>query len=110
MKLSNFCPLQSRWPSLYEHARFAEGYRVLHAEATHERPAHQVRKEFNEAVRLSNGMGFTDSDIFIPPPLVVECQLLDGQKIAGTAILNFNKKHRNWGWKAIARDALPGSM
>ena len=84
-------------------------YRVLHAEATHERPAPQVRKEFNEAVRLSNGMGFTNSDIFIPPPLVVECPLLDGQKVAGTAILNFNKKHRSWGWKAIALDALPGS-
>ena len=84
-------------------------YRVLHAEATHERPAPQVRKEFNEAVRLSNGMGFTDSDIFIPPPLVVECQLLDGQKVAGTAILNFNKKHRSWGWKAISLDTSPGS-
>lgn len=84
-------------------------YRVLNAEATHEKPGTQVRKEFNEAVRLSNGMGFTDSDIFIPPPLVVECQLLDGQKVAGTAILNFNKKHRSWGWKAIALEASPGS-
>jgi hypothetical protein len=84
-------------------------YRVLHAEATHERPGPQVRKEFNEACRLSNGMGFTDSDIFIPPPLVVECQVLDGQKVAGTAILNFNKKHRSWGWKAIALDASPGA-
>jgi hypothetical protein len=84
-------------------------YRVLHAEATHERPSPQVHKEFNETVRLSNGMGFTDSDIFIPPPLVVECQLLDGQIVAGTAILNFNKKHRSWGWKAIALDELPGS-
>ena len=69
----------------------------------------EERDEFNEAVRLSNGMGFTDSDIFIPPPLVVECQLLDGQKVAGTAILNFNKKHRSWGWKAISLDTSPGS-
>lgn len=84
-------------------------YRVLNAESTHEKPGTQVRKEFNEAVRLSNSMGFTDSDIFIPPPLVVECQLLDGQKVAGTAILNFNKKHRSWGWKAIALDAPSGS-
>lgn len=42
-------------------------YRVLNAESTHEKPGTQVRKEFNEAVRLSNSMGFTDSDIFIPP-------------------------------------------
>ena len=26
MELSNFRPLQLRWPNLYEHARFAEGY------------------------------------------------------------------------------------
>ncbi|WIV98265.1 hypothetical protein [Kinneretia aquatilis] len=80
-------------------------YRVLNAATTNEKPGTQVRKEFNEAVRLSNGMGFTDSDIFIPPPLVLECQLLDGQKVAGTAILSFNKKHRSWGWKAITLDA-----
>jgi tetratricopeptide (TPR) repeat protein len=79
-------------------------YRVLHAEATDEKPAQQVRKDFDEVVRLSNGMGFTDSDIFIPPPLVVEAQLSDGQQVAGTAILNFNKKHGSWGWKAIALD------
>lgn len=84
-------------------------YRVLYAEASDEKPSTQIRKDFDEAVRLSNGMGFTDSDIFIPPPLVVECQLLDGQKVAGTAILNFNKKHGSWGWKAIAIDASPGS-
>lgn len=84
-------------------------YRVLHAEATHERPGPQVRKEFSETCRVSNGMGFTDSDIFIPPPLVAGCQIQDGQRVAGTAILNFNKKHGNWGWRAIALDASPGS-
>lgn len=84
-------------------------YRVLHAQATDEKPSPQVRKDFDEAVRLFNGMGFTDSDIFIPPPMVVEFQLLDGQKVAGTAILNFNKKHGSWGWKAITLDASTGS-
>lgn len=83
-------------------------YRVLHAEATHGKPSPQVRKDFDEAVRLSDGMGFTESDIFIPPHLVIEFQLLDGQKVAGTAILNFNKKKGNWGWKAIALDTSPG--
>lgn len=81
-------------------------YRVLHAEATAEIPSPQVWKEFREEVRLSNGMGFTDNDIFIPKPLVVEYQILDGQKISGTAILNFNKKRQSWGWKAIGLEAL----
>lgn len=82
-------------------------YRVMHAEGTHEMPSLQVRKQFSEAVRLSNGVGFTESDIYIPPPMVEQCQLLDGQKVAGTAILNFNTKRRSWGWKAIALEACP---
>lgn len=77
-------------------------YRVLHAEPTFLLPGSQVRKEFSETCRVSNGMGFTDSDIFISPPLVAEHQILDGQSVAGTAILNFNKRHSSWGWKAIA--------
>lgn len=84
-------------------------YRVLHAEATHERPGPQVRKEFSETCRVSNGMGFTDSDIFIPPPMVAGYQIQDGQRVDGTAILSFNKKHGNWGWRAIALDASPGA-
>lgn len=82
-------------------------YRVLFAEVTDEPPSPQVRKKFNESVRLSNGMGFTDSDIFIPPPLAVESQVLDGQKVTGIAILNFNKKRQSWGWRAIRIDASP---
>lgn len=76
-------------------------YRVLHAEPTDKMPSTLVRKDFSEEVRLSNGMGFTASDIFISPPLVDEYQIHDGQKVSGTAILNFNKKRQTWGWKAI---------
>jgi hypothetical protein len=81
-------------------------YRVLHAEATDEIPSPQVRKEFSEVVRLTDHMGFTDNDIFIPPPLVIECKVIDGQRISGIAILNFNKKHQSWGWKAIGLAVL----
>jgi len=46
-------------------------------------------------------MGFTDGDIFIAPPLVEEHHITDDCMISGTAILNYNKKRFEWGWKAI---------
>jgi len=47
-------------------------------------------------------MGFTEKDIFITPPLVSRHQLIDGQRISGTAILSFNKKRGSWGWRAAS--------
>ena len=79
-------------------------YRVLNAVATDKQPSTQVKKEFCEEVRVSNGMGFTESDIFISPPLVTECKINDDQKISGIAVLNYNKKRASWGWKAISID------
>ena len=77
-------------------------YRVLYAEATDEMPSAQVWKQFSDAVRVSNGMGFTSGDIFISPPLIEEHGIHDGQTVSGTAVLSFNKKRQNWGWKAIS--------
>lgn len=75
---------------------------MLHAEATDEMPSAQVWKQFSDAVRVSNGMGFTSGDIFISPPLIEEHGIHDGQTVSGTAVLSFNKKRQNWGWKAIS--------
>jgi len=79
-----------------------QAYRVLNAVATDKLPSTQVKKGFCEEVRVSNGMGFTESKIFIPPPLVTEFQINEGQKITGTAVLNYDQKRASWGWKAIA--------
>lgn len=67
MESSNFRPLQSHWPRLYEYARFAEIY-------AHSDPQ-------TAAIKLR----------------------------CFAAILSFNKKHGNWGWRAIALDASPGA-
>lgn len=83
-------------------SKVGQVYRVLHAGATDQLPRTLVKKQFCEEVRVSDGMGFTSSDIFIPPPLVNECQIKDGQKISGAAVLNYNKKRASWGWKAIS--------
>lgn len=59
-------------------------------------------KQFSEEVRVSNGMGFTASEIFIPPPMLSLHQIEDGQTVEGTAVKSFNKKRGNWGWKALS--------
>ena len=77
-------------------------YRVHQANATDEQPDKNIKMSFCEEVRVSNGLGFTVSDIFIAPPIVAAHQLEDGQKISGTAVLSFNKKRGIWGWKAVS--------
>lgn len=44
--------------------------------------------------------GFVE-EAFIDPKLVQENNLTDGQSVKGKAILSFNKKKNEWGWKAI---------
>ncbi|MDH0690462.1 hypothetical protein N5D09_20425 [Stutzerimonas stutzeri] len=81
-------------------------YRVLAAKASEKVPGDLLRKDFTEAVRVSNGMGFTPSEIFIPPPLVVRCEIEDGQQVTGTAVQVYNKKRESWGWKAVSIQPL----
>lgn len=83
-------------------AKEGKAYRVLDAHATDEVPSTQLRKEFSEAIRLSDGMGFTPGEIFVPPPLVELYGIRDGQQVSGTAILTFNKKRQCFGWKAVS--------
>lgn len=83
-------------------SKHGPAYRVHQAMATDKQPNEHIKKPFCEEVRVSNGMGFTESDIFIPPPFVAEHQIEDGQKISGTAVMSFNKKRCNWGWRAIS--------
>lgn len=77
-------------------------YRVLAAKASEKVPGDLLRKDFTEAVRISNGMGFTPSEIFIPRPLVARCEIQDGQQVSGTAVQVYNKKRESWGWKAVS--------
>ena len=75
--------------------------RVVTARKTDEPIPSSLLKTFDDHVRVSKGMGFTDGDIFIAPPLVEEHHITDDCMISGTAILNYNKKRFEWGWKAI---------
>lgn len=83
-------------------SKHGPAHRVLRAKASDKQPGSNIRKQFCEKIRVSNGMGFTESDIFIASLLVSRHQLEDGQGVSGTAVLNFNKKRGNWGWRAIS--------
>lgn len=76
-------------------------HRALLANASDKQPGPDIRK-FSENVRVSNDIGFTESGVFVSPSLVSRHRLQDGHRISGTAVLSFNKKKSNWGWKAIS--------
>lgn len=79
-----------------------ERYRVLTAESTTEAPSASVRKSFESRIRGEREMGFTQDDIFIPPNLMKAAEISDGDWVSGEALLNFDKKRNQWGWKAIS--------
>lgn len=79
--------------------------RIVSAAKTDQMPSASVRKAFEEAVRIQSGMGFTESDIFIPPPLVSRHSVQHGDILTGIAVMSFNKKRSTWGWKAVSLHA-----
>lgn len=78
-----------------------ERYRVLSVEPTEKTPSSFVYKDFSCSVRESNGMGFTDDNIFVPPIFMTNHNVAGGDTVTGTAILNYNKKKSQWGWKVL---------
>jgi len=79
----------------------AKQQRIVSVQKTNEPVPESLFKVFEEHVSLRSGMGFTDSGVFIPPPMVDEHRIADGCRVSGTAIINYNKKRYEWGWKAI---------
>jgi hypothetical protein len=59
-------------------------------------------KSFQGNVKIVSpqNFGFVE-DIFIDPALIKEKNLFDKMLVSGKAILSFNKKKNEWGWKAI---------
>lgn len=83
-------------------AKHGPAYRVHLANASDKQPGSDIWKQFSEEVRVSNGMGFTESDVFVAPHLVSRHRLENGHRVSGTAVLSLNKKWGSWGWKAIS--------
>ena len=80
-------------------------YRVLSVEPSREQADAAVFRRFESTVSTSGDMGFTTDDIFIPPAVMKKAGVEDGEFVSGVALLNFDKKRMQWGWKAISASA-----
>ena len=59
----------------------------------------EICKEIEGTVRIARGgFGFVSDDSFIPPKLIEECDLRDGDTVRGMAVKSWNKKKRQWSW------------
>lgn len=76
-------------------------HRALAATRTDIEPPQSLKKTFHEKVNVLDQLCFTTSDIFIPPPLLQGWGVQDGNVVSGVALLNYDKKRGEWGWKAI---------
>ncbi len=83
--------------------------RIVAISPTEQLPAQDVCRTFREAAHVTeNGLGFTLSDVFIPPHIVAAAKIEDGHLVEGIAIASFDKKRGKWGMKAIeARSTTP---
>jgi hypothetical protein len=80
--------------------------RVVTAAPTDAEVDEAVCRRFRSTVRISNGMGFTDDGIFIPPNIVRAHDMQEDVLVSGRAVINFDKKKSSWGWKALTIDVL----
>jgi hypothetical protein len=77
-------------------------YKVLSAENADAKDTSTAIRDFEGIIKINeNGkFGFVE-DVFIEPSIITKLNIQNQQKISGTALLSFNKKKNEWGWKAI---------
>jgi hypothetical protein len=77
-------------------------YKALTIKKLSEDTENKAVRPFQGVVRINKpaGFGFVDN-IFIEPKLIESFDLVQGQQVQGKAILTFNKKKGEWGWKAF---------
>lgn len=77
-------------------------YHVLTLEKTNDKPDESVLKNFEGELIVPNDkpFGFV-AGILIGPKMIQQYSLTDGVFIRGCAMMSFNKKKEEWGWKAV---------
>jgi len=77
-------------------------YKILTGKKSDSILTSEAIKDFEGILKVISpqNFGFIE-DIFIEPKLIQDNNLNDGQSVKGRAILSFNKKKNEWGWKAI---------
>ena len=77
-------------------------FKILTAKKANPNLKSEAIKNFEGTLKVISpqNFGFTE-ETFIEPKIIQDNNLADGQTIKGRAILSFNKKKSDWGWKAI---------
>lgn len=77
-------------------------YKILTAKKVDSNLTSEAIKHFQGTLKVipPQNFGFVE-DVFIDSQMVEKYKLNDGQTVEGRAILSFNKKKDEWGWKGI---------
>lgn len=77
-------------------------YKILTAKKVDSNLTSEAIKQFQGTLKVipPQNFGFVE-DVFIDSQMVEKYKLNDGQTVEGRAILSFNKKKDEWGWKGI---------
>lgn len=97
IKVGDFVDLKS---AVY-YSKRGKNVRVISAKPSSSEASSSVWRQFGETVRVDRGMGFTGNSIFIPPDMITAHNVGNTDHVSGIAVLHFNKKRNEWGWKAI---------
>lgn len=86
-------------------------YTAINVQPTEQTASSKILKRFKDYIQTGDGFAFTYGDgVFITPDLVRQHQLKDGDYVQGMSLLNFNKKRRSWGWKAIQLEKIDATI
>lgn len=77
-------------------------HRVYSIHKTDQTVPNDISKTVSGTIQLrpGNSFGFIGK-VFIPPALVSASGLKDGQEVKVVAVISFNKKKKEWGWKGV---------
>lgn len=82
--------------------REAWEWELLHVEVDEREPIRSFAGSFSGTLAVSpKGFGFAD-DCFVPPALIQQAGLKDGDHVTGEARRTWNKRRGEWGWTAAS--------
>jgi hypothetical protein len=81
-------------------------YTLISAKKLHEKYLEGILKHFaGEIIKPNNkAFGFVDG-MYITPDVCTKYNLQDGEYVTGKAMIAYNKKKEEWGWKVISIDS-----
>jgi len=77
-------------------------YKILSARKAESHLNSEAVRDYEGTLKVipPENFGFVDN-CFVPPKLIAENKVQNGETVNGKAVLSFNKKKNEWGWKVI---------